>query len=643
MNENTKFISTNDNGNNPVRVQLDPPPYQEFLDHISDIARSASSTLFSFLTILLYFGVMLAAHRDADFFAANSGTKLPVLGVDIPPELFFLGAPIFILGVFVYLQVYLVKLWYALVAVPAVVPTGDFPDRSLDQATYPWIIIDAVLRWKGHLFKRPLGWLASIGTFILGWALAPLLIGAFWFRSMPYHHEGLTLVLGAFFWMSIAIAWAGRRLAHRIIAQEPFVVGPLSWIAGFLLMIVLGLASWSTTEAGLWSGDGRTPLPGHCKSHRLLDGIDCFIADFARNGDNALLVPAMLSGAKLSKRPDDYLPRRLSRTDFRHTFILRQRNEYGPSWRDRYQGNEWEAAIEDEFETRRAAQRRLVARRDLSGADLRRADLSRADLTAAELSNARLSRSFLQYANLEGANLKRANLTYAILSNTQLSSARLEEAQLVRTNMFNAQLEHANLKLARLYGSFLRGVNLTRADLTQVKAKQTSFREAILDHAKLVSADLRKARLAGASLIRAQLQHALLDEADLSNAKLAGANLQSANFRGATLAKTQLQNVKLMSAWLDNASLFRADLSKADLTAARLKGASFAGAVLHGVVGLANLANTFGDSVAAGSLPSDVAVPAEWKKIDGFPGNAVHDRSWKAWTKANGLSASKKP
>ena len=165
----------------------------------------------------------------------------------------------------------------------------------------------------------------------------------------------------------------------------------------------------------------------------------------------------------------------------------------------------------------------------------------------------------------------------------------------------------------------------------------------ILDHAKLISTDLRKARLAGASLSRAQLQHALLDEADLSKATLAGANLQSANFRGATLAKAQLQNAKLMGAWLDNASLFHADLSKADLTAARLKGASFAGAVLHGVVGLADLTNTFGDSTAAGSLPSDMAVPAEWKKIDGFPGKAVHDRAWKAWTKANGLGAHKGP
>ncbi|MEM6495766.1 MAG: pentapeptide repeat-containing protein, partial [Pseudomonadota bacterium] len=617
MTEQVVYQQTNDTYQEPVRVQLDPPPFQELLDHIAEIARSAGATLFSFLTVSLYFAVALAAHRDADFFAAGVGTKLPVLGIEIPTELFFLGAPFFILVVFVYLQVYLVKLWFALAAAPEVIPTGDFPNRSLDQATYPWIIIDAVLRWKHSLFRRPLGWLASLGALLVGWLLAPLLIGAFWIRSMPYHHEGLTIVLGVLFWMSVIVAWSSRRLALRVVAGKTYSAGPLMWLVGAPLLALVILLSWSTTEAGLWHGDGRTRLPAHCKSHSLLDGIDCLVADFARNGDTALLVPATLSGVSLSQLPDNYLPRDLAYKDFRHAFIVRQRDEFGSTWREQFPDGKWEPAMEQEFEARRAAQHRSVMRRDLRAADLRRADLSRSDVVAASLMGARLSRANLQWANLEGADLSKADLTYAVVSNAQLASALLEDARLVLVNMYRARMQRARLKRAQLTGSFLRLVDLTGSDLTQVKAERTSFREAKLDDAKLAGVNLTKARLVDASLIRADLRTATMVGADLSKTNLTAANLHSVDLRRATLTNAQLSGAKLAGARFDNATLFRSDLSDADMTGARLKGASLASANLSSVNGLKQLADVFGDNVALSSLPAEVAQPAGWADVPG--------------------------
>ncbi|MEM7751101.1 MAG: pentapeptide repeat-containing protein, partial [Pseudomonadota bacterium] len=622
--------------------QFDPPPFQELLDHIAEIARSAGATLFSFLTISLYFAVALAAHRDADFFAAGVGTKLPVLGIEIPTELFFLGAPFFILVVFVYLQVYLVKLWFALAAAPEIIPTGDFPNRSLDQATYPWIIIDAVLRWKHSLFRRPLGWLASLGALLVGWLLAPLLIGAFWVRSMPYHHEGLTIALGILFWMSVAVAWASRRLALRVVSGKTYTAGLFMWVVGAPLLLLVIVLSWSTTEAGLWSGDGRARLPGHCKPHSLLDGIDCLIADFARNGDNALLVPAALSGASLSQLPDNYLPRDLAYKDFRHAFIVRQRDEFGPSWREQFPEGKWEPAMKQEFDARRAAQHRLVMRRDLQAADLRRADLSRSNVVAASLVGARLSRANLQLANLEGADLSKADLTYAIVSNTQLASATLEDARLVRVNLYRARMQRAHLKRAQLTGSFLRSADLTDSDLTQVKAERASFREAKLDGAKLAGVNLTKARLVSASFVRADLRTATMAGADISKANLKAANMHSVDLRGATLTNARLSGAKLEGARINNAALFRADLSSADLSAANLKGASLASANLSDVKGLKDLAVVFGDSVALSSLSADVAQPAAWANVPGFKGKAVHNRAWKAWQKDRGFGTVKK-
>ncbi len=642
MTEHVVYQQTDETYQEPVRVQLDPPPFQELLDHIAEIARSAGATLFSFLTVSLYFAVALAAHRDADFFAAGVGTRLPVLGIEIPTELFFLGAPFFILIVFVYLQVYLVKLWFALAAAPAIIPTGDFPDRSLDQAIYPWIIIDAVLRWKHSLFRRPLGWLASLGALLVGWLLAPFLIGAFWVRSMPYHHEGLTIALGVLFWMSVVVAWSSRRLALRVVAGKTYSAGPFMWLVGVPLLLFVTLLSWSTTEAGLLQGDGRTRLPAHCKAHSLLDGVDCLVADFARNGDNALLVPAALSGASLSRLPSNYLPRDLAYKDFRHAFIVRQRDEFGSSWREQFPDGKWEPAMEREFEARRAAQHRLVMRRDLQAADLRRADLSRANVVAASLVGGRLSRANLQFANLEGADLSKADLTFAIVSNTQLASATLEDARLVRVNMYQARMQSARLKRAQLTGSFLRLADLTGSDLTQVKAERASFRDAKLDGAKMAGVNLTKARLVSSSFIGADLRTATMAEADLSKANLSTANMHSVDMRRATLTNARLLGASFEGARLDNVNLFGADLSDADMTAARLKGASLASTKLSEVKGLKDLAVVFGDNVALRTLPADVVQPGAWADVPGFRGRTIHNRAWKAWQKDRGFATGKK-
>ena len=101
MTEHVVYQQTNETYQEPVRVQLDPPPFQELLDHIAEIARSAGATLFSFSpspsTLPWHLPHTVMQISLPQVWDETAGPRHRD-----PTELFFLGAPFFILVVFVY-------------------------------------------------------------------------------------------------------------------------------------------------------------------------------------------------------------------------------------------------------------------------------------------------------------------------------------------------------------------------------------------------------------------------------------------------------------------------------------------------------------------------------------------------------------
>ncbi len=181
--------------------------------------------------------------------------------------------------------------------------------------------------------------------------------------------------------------------------------------------------------------------------------------------------------------------------------------------------------------------------------------LVRARLRQADLSYASLSEADLRQANLRQVKLRFAALDQAKLDGASLQSADLEKANLIRAQLPKADLSFASLSGATLLDSKLDGAVLYGADL----------RNCWLERASLEQADLRQANLEGANLKGADLRAAYLSTAKMGGARLAQAQLPSAILMGADLRHTDLSNSNLQSAVLSEADLSGANLQNADL------------------------------------------------------------------------------
>lgn len=203
---------------------------------------------------LAFVGVTLLGVQDADFFIDTRQTDLPLIGVTIPAEDFFVFAPILGAALYIYLHLHLLKLWEALAA-PSDPAPGGVP---LADMAMPWLVNDFGLRLRGDgaVPPRPLGWLSFMVTFVLVFLAAPLLLLAVWIRYWPAHAPADTLVIGFAFALTMLVAirsfiTAVRRLRLRKLP-------PSRWWglaeATYLAVLYLPVAFLSLT-AGAYAPD----------------------------------------------------------------------------------------------------------------------------------------------------------------------------------------------------------------------------------------------------------------------------------------------------------------------------------------------------------------------------------------------------
>ena len=84
------------------------------LRHIEEVSKNARTTWFGMLGVLVFSVMTLAGLNDRVFFTPGVETALPLVGVSVAIVPFFLSAPILILAIYIYLHLYLLKLWRAL-------------------------------------------------------------------------------------------------------------------------------------------------------------------------------------------------------------------------------------------------------------------------------------------------------------------------------------------------------------------------------------------------------------------------------------------------------------------------------------------------------------------------------------------------
>ncbi len=489
------------------------------INRINELSRTARATWLSLLGYLAFVGVTLLGVEDVDFFDPSRQTDLPLIGVAIPTASFFIFAPILGAALYIYLHLYLLKLWDELATVPNTHKNAPISDHLT-----PWLINDLglSLRTDEALRKRPLGRLSKWVTIALVFLAGPMILAGFWVRSFPALNEWMTLFIAALVYLALRSGFISWRYLRNLIKGTDItttkrynILNP-KIAAPFLFGLVT--ISWLATEGDFdfYTGVKITGLQP--------------------------LARANLSGQNLSERPKEWRDINTAQRRFRATWSRRQNiplDTCGQIYRtDAPAPTNLTFLRENWCETKS-----LTAECTLYFAKLDKRFLTEwteerkslmigvktANLEKRDLRNANLSEAFLVQANLKRARLERANLWRARLEGANFRSARLERAYLVQ-----ARLEGANFRWARLDGAILSEARLERASLSL---------------ALLEGANLQWARLEGANLKWARLEVANLSSAQFQSVEWAGAKIlnspaHSTDFRGAkNLTQGQLETV----------------------------------------------------------------------------------------------------
>ncbi len=523
-----------------------PPAAPEFLPadvalpRIEAIVANARTVWLGQIGFLAFITLTLVSTRDVDFFSVTATTDLPIINVAIPTTTFFWTAAWLAAVLHTYLHLFLLRLWDALAEAPA-----ELDGLRLGERVFPWLVNDWALRLRPDrpLETRPMDWLANTVTLVLVWLGTPLVLIAFWWRSMPAHDAWLTLAIAGALGLSLFASANGWHRAKARLSNP----GKLA-----------------ATSSGAAIGLRSVALPPRWRHAGIVLGIALLALSLLRTEigsvpvgsfryDGFLLAPIDLVGAEIAVRPDDWRDHELARRRFRIAWCddngltplaCEPTGSEGPARADWCESNGIDDCparfrkIDDSFAGEWAEERQAdldgLIKPNLRGRDLRQASASGAFLAGVDLREARL----------EGANLSGARLEGAYLGGAWLEGADLFEARLEGANLFEARLEGAELSFARL-----QEANLGEARLEGAYFNEARLEGADLSGARLEGADLSWARLEGADLSEARLEGAYLREARLEGANLREARLQSADWAGATLGASTAQTADFTGGW----------------------------------------------------------------------------------------------
>jgi uncharacterized protein YjbI with pentapeptide repeats len=588
--------------------------------NIDEAAKNCRKIFFIYLGLLSY--ILLTAFTTSDHhLILGRNVQLPVFGAAVPGTLFFWLAAAVATGIFVYIQLYWLKISKLIaLAVKKCCETNqntqdckNFRTKSGDKCSihniceehenrlYPWIMI-----FSKYSQERFLGKLQRVLTQSFLWLSLPIVLMLLsiltarkhdrWLSSgmLGFALVGTIIVFGfwcryKFFEIKPAAAQIRSSESTKRKKENQEITSPRhpgirkyipQFIPGFILLIIviafLGWLKEKIDEANrglLWSmqvsWEDEVGLgTGIFKKYLFIDL------------SQQILIDETLPGKTTSNLKDDL-----------------------SSWVNlenaKLQGANLAATI-------------------LKNSWLKKADLQRANLDGAILDNTVFDEAILDSASLGEASLRHASFRGAQLKGCDLASADLQGANFNYANLQKVDLRWAKLESANFYGA-----NLYRADLRQAigiskeQLKENEGRRLALyspallqslelpeDHNKRVQIknfrdyDMRQANLRGVDLSGADLKNANLKEADLTQANLSRADLKNAN--------------------LKEADLKGADLRRADLQGARLKGADLQGVKLQGALHLRT------DQILSANNYQLAFYSQDWlKKLD-FPAN--HNR-----------------
>jgi uncharacterized protein YjbI with pentapeptide repeats len=496
------------------------PSYSAEISRINELSRTSRTVWLSLLGYLAFVGITLLGVDDADFFVPSRQTQLPLINVSIPTSSFFLFSPILGAALYVYLHLYLVKLWEALA-----VPSAEIDGQYLSDVVTPWLIVDYGLaqRKDGALRIRTLGWLSRFVTFMLVFVAGPIVIGATWWLYWPAHDAFGAVLIAVCLWVSMDAC-----IKSSLHAQEWLEGGqssrpkPLRY-AGWAISLIfgVGLVFVTLAKTGVIEHDGYLEMARADLTEQELVQRPAGWLDYAsarRTYRSEFCAARGLSVTVCGMSPIDQaetpINQDVARTNWAKTFGL------SPEQHANY-FYDLEASFQSAWHEEYGVQISLLPNLSLRGRDLRNVLGEHAFMNGADMRD----------AVLQGANLRSAEMQGVNLEDAQLQGADLEEAQLQGADLEDAQLQGANLTEAEFQGADLEDANFLDAILQNAVLQGANLRGAMLQGVNLWNANLEGAYLRGAELQGADLRFANLEDAELSFAKLHGADLTRANLK----------------------------------------------------------------------------------------------------------------
>jgi uncharacterized protein YjbI with pentapeptide repeats len=484
----------------------------EALKDVAKTARQAGWLVLGMLMLSVAAGFRVITTSDAQILG-----DAPILPFRVfrafPLDAVYLLGPALILGLYVWLHLYLQRLWESVSTLPAIFPDGQPLDRLL-----PWFaaqVARAYLKWLQSSNRVLVALEAAIYAVILYWVV-PATIILFWGRYLTFQDfRGTALHVLLVVAASLAAVHFSRAMKRTLGGGAAPVAAPSESLATegfgrrarFTQTFTLALGAVTMLfSIGVISGSPRN-------DGNVSAGHNYAVQSWA--ADALWLIgyspAAQVTGADISEKPGNWTGRDEELAQVRGARLSKVRLRY-------IQANG-----------------AFFAKSDLGQADLRNGDLSEADLRGIKARQARL-----RYATLDRAKLNHADLQETDLQQANLTRADLQGADLTYASLNAAVLIDSNLDGASLYGADLRGASLQRASLQQADLREANLADADLTAANLGNAYLSSAKMAGAKLENAELDTAFLTQADLRgadlrNAKLAGAALNGANLQGADL------------------------------------------------------------------------------------------------------------
>jgi hypothetical protein len=368
------------------------------------------------------------------------------------------------LGVYLYLLLYLQRLWTALSALPARLPDGV----PLDERAYPWLLNSLIRKYfaklsgvkrrqncaalreepytppriEGSDHRRPLIGIERLVTVLIAWWLVLLTLFGFWLRYLPRQDRLGTILHVLVLLLALVFCCSSYRRAMKTLEDrspfpenEPDLLEAEHRERAKLVPGEQGQQSQTGTEP-----QGRSSILGPTKWAQLW-------ARTKKHVKNAFSRPKWPAAVAFS------------------TMILVLIGTYiaffhptGPHDWELGQSNGSPAWIAQASHY----QEKFGARIYGTSANFLDADISTKPQNWLQL----IAQSSSVIAQVKGADLRRSNLRHAYARGTFLINANLEEANLEGADLRRSDLRGANLSRAKLRGAKLAGADLSAADLS---------------------------------------------------------------------------------------------------------------------------------------------------------------------------------